>query len=514
MNFYIYTRVSKQQQTQGHGLSRQLESAKKIISQNDGELIKHYEDAGASAFKGDHLKAGAQLRTLYDDIQNDHIKQNSILLVEDLDRLSREELFKAQNELTSILSKDIEVWTFLNGLTKYNKANPMMLMLAVAKSQLAYDESLKKQDRIKASWIKRKDDLRNGKAIRMMNPYWIDYTDTGYKLNDKAKVIARMFELYLSVGLGTHRTAVKLTEEGWEVYGKSKHLKGKIKWNHSRVKYALSKRAVCGDFVSAKDGEIIPRVFPAIVSKEKFLKVQELMKRNPKMQSDNFINVFSTLLYCPYCNGKVQRSSSRVKNAHYFNYKCPNSIQCPSSSSTSARVFDNTVLKYLSDLDWSLLNDNEDIDNVTIHIEITNKEKEIKELQDSIRKQSSMFKLEMLDDLENELTALKQQEILSIEKGNKEQFNFKYEDIINGDNEIRLKVNQALKLLVKRFEVYSNGVLPNELATTLPNKFKEMKNLGKKQAHVMVHFYNGEIRTIGLNTGYVAGNRLGMKFSN
>ena len=88
---YSYVRMSTDIQLKGDSLRRQKESSKKYAEENNLELIETLQDIGISAFSGKNSKDGA-LGVFIEAIESNKIEAGSYLLVESLDRLSRDDL--------------------------------------------------------------------------------------------------------------------------------------------------------------------------------------------------------------------------------------------------------------------------------------------------------------------------------------------------------------------------------------------------------------------------------------
>ena len=104
---YSYIRWSSDKQSGGSTLARQLKTAQEIADDNSLELVEMI-DSGISAFKGKNSKDG-ELGRFIDAVENKLIPDNSWLVVENLDRLSREAIINAQQLFLKLLKLGIEV---------------------------------------------------------------------------------------------------------------------------------------------------------------------------------------------------------------------------------------------------------------------------------------------------------------------------------------------------------------------------------------------------------------------
>lgn len=109
---YSYIRFSSPEQARGHSLERQLAAAKEYAERHNLELDETFtvRDLGISAFRGLNRRGGA-LRTFLDGVQDGKIEEGSVLLVESLDRLSRQELEQSFPFLFDIVNAGVQVHT-------------------------------------------------------------------------------------------------------------------------------------------------------------------------------------------------------------------------------------------------------------------------------------------------------------------------------------------------------------------------------------------------------------------
>ena len=107
---YSYLRISNDQQKVGDGIRRQMEASKTYADQHGYDLVETMSDIGISAFKGKNITEGA-LGVFIVAIDAGNIEAGSVLLVESLDRLSRDSVLKAFGQFTSILQKGVGIVT-------------------------------------------------------------------------------------------------------------------------------------------------------------------------------------------------------------------------------------------------------------------------------------------------------------------------------------------------------------------------------------------------------------------
>ncbi|OCP62907.1 recombinase family protein [Vibrio parahaemolyticus] len=148
-----YHRVSDPSQLKASGMQQQKapdELIQNLCTEYDLEVYpKVFDDRGHSAFKdaGERKGYGELLKLLEDDIHPD-----SVLVVLNQDRLSRQGVFDAQSELMGILRKCRIYVMHDNRLLDRNSDNIMGdLILSLANAQRAFSESDAKSKRVKAA---------------------------------------------------------------------------------------------------------------------------------------------------------------------------------------------------------------------------------------------------------------------------------------------------------------------------------------------------------------------------
>src|SRR5687768_13529802 len=108
---YSYVRFSTPEQRKGDSLRRQLKMSERFAQENGLTLsTRSYTDFGVSGFRGKNRDKG-QLRTFLDAVEDGRIKRGSWLLVESLDRISRDQVGEALPRFLDLLKAGIIVAT-------------------------------------------------------------------------------------------------------------------------------------------------------------------------------------------------------------------------------------------------------------------------------------------------------------------------------------------------------------------------------------------------------------------
>lgn len=277
---YPYGRVStKGKQTKGRGLDRQEDFAQQI-SDEEGWFLDdayHFCDAGRSGFHGDNLSPTADLTRFLDLVKAKQITPGSVLIVENLDRLSRQEVDVAYDLFRDIIKRGIWIATkFPRRVYRKENSSFMELMEPIWLMYLAHQESLKKSERGLDKWADRRRTAReSGKPYGARVPAWITLSPTGsYALIPwRAATVKKIFDLCRE-GLGVNRITAWLRAHAEEYlpFGSSGD------WTAPYVRHILASRVPIGEYQprrgnnrkSTPDGAPIANYFPAVVSEDEW----------------------------------------------------------------------------------------------------------------------------------------------------------------------------------------------------------------------------------------------------
>jgi DNA invertase Pin-like site-specific DNA recombinase len=318
---YSYLRFSRPEQIKGDSLRRQTEASRRYAEENGLELDETltFRDMGISAFRGQNALEG-QLGLFLEAVHEGTIPKRSYLLVESLDRLSRQNAYQAFNQFSALLNEGINIVTVSDGKT-FSLSNGQIafndLMYSLMVMQRANEESETKSRRLKAAWKNKRDRAKfNQGKLTSICPAWLRLNkDTGtYEvLKEKAEVVRRIFQMALD---GKGKTAIvrQFNSEGVPTFGRSKG------WLTSYVQKILENEAVYGVYkphkiqiVNGKRKRVpvdepIEGYFPAVVDIETFLraKQQRTLRRLPAGNTGkNFSNLFTGMVYCGNCGAPM-----------------------------------------------------------------------------------------------------------------------------------------------------------------------------------------------------------------
>jgi DNA invertase Pin-like site-specific DNA recombinase len=267
---FSYIRFSHPSQAEGDSLRRQTEAAAEWCRANkvalDGGLTLH--DLGKSAYTGKHRSNPDRhaLAAFLKLVEQGRVPRGSYLVIENLDRLSREHIRPALTLLLNLIDAGVRVVQLKPAATVFDdNVDPYLLMMAIMELSRGHSESAMKSERNGKAWAERKRKARAGGILTRRLPAWIE--ERGGKLvtiPERAAGVSRIFNL-AAAGYGAAGIVRKLTEEGVPPFGASGH------WSRTYVVLILTDRRALGELQPRRhpdgkpDGPAIPDYFPAVV---------------------------------------------------------------------------------------------------------------------------------------------------------------------------------------------------------------------------------------------------------
>jgi len=291
------------------------------------------KDLGVSAFRGQNAELG-RLGYFLQAIKKGIVPPGSFLLVESLDRISRQTVLSAIDTLRLILSEGVTLVTLTDGAA-YTKGtietNFPQLMMAFLTFARANEESSIKAMRVQEAWDRKKRDAATTPLTKVC-PAWLRLRDdrSGFEvIPGRGEVVRRVFEM-AAEGIGQHAIAAKLNTEGVPPFGDPRRKPGQH-WHKSYVAKMLFGDAALGTYVPHSgqhvDGRIVRTpwapvlgYYPAVVDHELARRARLVTGpgKNPKRGRHAALpvrNILAGLARCPLCDGTMTRVSkgSRAK---------------------------------------------------------------------------------------------------------------------------------------------------------------------------------------------------------
>ena len=206
-----YVRWSTDAQTGGDSNRRQITAAQDYAQSRGLRLIESFRDSGLSAYRGKNARDGA-LGDLIAAANDGHVPPGTVLIIESLDRLSRQSVDKAVMLLLQLLNMGIEVVTLFDKMVYKSGDNDltMRLMAAIMVFGRAHDESLTKSKRGQSAWIAKHQAAAEGKIITKSIPSWLNIVDGKMVINEHGNNIRKIIDMALNDNVGCHTIANRL----------------------------------------------------------------------------------------------------------------------------------------------------------------------------------------------------------------------------------------------------------------------------------------------------------------
>ncbi|QCJ00068.1 recombinase family protein [Agrobacterium larrymoorei] len=311
---YSYVRMSTDVQLKGDSLRRQTEESKRYCEENGLELVEDFklQDIGVSAYRGKNVTQG-ELGRFLSLAENGMIPEGSFLIVESLDRISREKPQTAVALFLQILESGVDIVTLTDRrVYKSGSADVADILLSVVIMARAYEESRTKGLRVGAAWENKRNNIRETKLTQVA-PAWLSLSEDRRTFNAIPERVAVLQAIFNNAdnGKGSYQIARKLNLDKIPTFAPSKG------WHESYVSKLLTNRAVLGEFqphryIEGKRtpaGEPITDYFPAVVSLDQFERIQAgravRKNRGSGRKGRNNVNLFSGVATCGYCNGRM-----------------------------------------------------------------------------------------------------------------------------------------------------------------------------------------------------------------
>lgn len=321
---YSYTRFSGMGQSKGNTEKRQSQGwdAGRFVESPEAWCNKHgytldtalrFRDRGKSGYHGWNIQKGkvrGALGQFLDLIDDGTIQSGSVLIVEHLDRITRQDPDTGYLLVTGIMRAGVDIVTLLDGehysVQRLRKELGCALRLQLALFQ-NHESSDTKSYRSSTGWDNNRMKARKGERITSLVPKWVA-PDTGLAIQDKAAIVERVFALAMQ-GHGSNAITTMLNNENVMPLGKG------TKWRSSGVKFLLQNRRVLGEYQPRKvvdghykaEGDPIAGYYPDIIDVATFNAVQQMIRgrRSLKGRIGNTPNIFTGVVRSLLSNSRM-----------------------------------------------------------------------------------------------------------------------------------------------------------------------------------------------------------------
>ena len=363
---YLYIRYSTDEQGSGDSARRQLALGTEYAAKNGLLLPKEHilEDFGISAFRGANIKTG-KLGQFMKMLAGGEIKPGTILLVEDIDRLSRQTPVDAVFQFYDLLQKGVKIVTLRDGRI-YEKSTTDLgsLVTSFVTISRANEESNIKSMRGAQAW-KRKRERAKEKKLTKACPKWVkpDENLTAFHLiPERAAVVKQIIDWSLA-GIGIDATATRLNRDKIPTFGRS------TGWEKSTITNILTSPAIFGvyqphtkhkEIKRRPAGDPVPDYFPAIIDEQTYLRIQKGRKSRRILgmgrKGNSYSNLFTKIAVCGECGQPMlfEKKGQPPRSYKYFYCRGYRRQKCDAKP-WRYDLFERAFLTHVKDLDFSSL---------------------------------------------------------------------------------------------------------------------------------------------------------------
>lgn len=413
---FSYLRLSSDKQKRGDGERRQMEDTELYCERIGLRLDTRLKDIGVSGWTGANVTKKAALGKFLEMTRDQAgktriIPRGSHLVVESLDRLSRDKVMKAFRIFTEILEAGITIHTFGDGKVYTEQSvneNTSDLIISITIMIRANNESTIKARRQRKTWEQKRKYASDEKLTKRC-PTWLELSpdrkffterDKGYQKS----LVMRMFQMAAD-GFGCDSIARTFNREGIKPFSHGRQ------WHGGTVRAYLQNKAVLGHYQPNRtvrtivkdddgddaikiqrvpDGDVITDYYPQIVPDELWHRTwaaigsRSLGKAmNPQgRKGSKLTNLFSGFGKCVLCGSpmNVRNRGENTRHKHKPFLICANARNgvCPNNRQHTLQPLEDAVLEFVQEID---LGDTQPIEARTFEQQIASKRIKGNELQ-------------------------------------------------------------------------------------------------------------------------------------
>ncbi|EOX4800895.1 TPA: recombinase family protein [Vibrio alginolyticus] len=345
---YSYIRFSSKAQEDGDSLRRQTEATRQYCENNNLELDNSFQDLGKSGFrKRDGNSEQEALSKFIELCEEGQIENDAILIVENLDRLSRDNVKSALQQFLKILDF-VDVYTLQDEklYKKNSKSIDFDLIISITIMSRAHEESSTKSERLSQVWSNKRNNLTKTKATSN-GPHWLKLSKDKTEwivIQERAEVIKLIFEL--AMDCSSTKIVKHLNDNGY------KSPRGKL-WAKTSVSRILTDKCVLGEYQPhigrggynrTPIGEVIKDYYPQVIQEDLFYAVQAARESRKQTErgrgGEKFSNLLRNIAICKKCGSPMEfkNKGPKPKGGQY--------LTCSLATRTTNQCDNDTHVSY------------------------------------------------------------------------------------------------------------------------------------------------------------------------
>jgi DNA invertase Pin-like site-specific DNA recombinase len=323
---YSLIRFSTDRQEWGDSLRRQISRCQDECRRRGWKFDQKLciTDLGVSAFGGNNFDRRYALGKFIEASKKGLLLPNPVLLIENLDRFSRDTLDNADTEFWGLIKRGVDVLVLSMGgepLTRGDENKVEKRAIVMFEFDRAHRESERKSDLITSVMAQKIADASNGLHVAIGNwaPKWVSFKGSKgqpgeYVPNKKWATVEWIVNSYLD-GMSTNAIAKELKRRGEPLMAKH----GK-KWTQGNVRHILGSEALIGQ-VTIK-GQTFKNYFPAVLRPERWSRLEAKLKQNKIRrggisEGESIANLFRNRCKCVKCGGTITALTMATGRRYY-----------------------------------------------------------------------------------------------------------------------------------------------------------------------------------------------------
>jgi len=462
MNIVAYCRVSTEKDDQLNSLITQKHFFEEYAKKNNHNLIMIYADEGISGTK---IKNRVQFQKLMHDAKHGIF---DMVVVKDISRFARNtvDLLNCTRQLKEY---GIETTFLTANMTVLGQSEFVLTIFGA----LAQEESANTSKRVKFG---KKLNAQKGRVPNIV--YGYNKTKGEYfnlTINEfEAKIVQKIFDLYINGGYGANKIAQMLNNEGIRT-------KRDCKWSQNAISRILTNEIYTGKIINGKeevsnfltskrekkeesDWIVVDKPQLQIITNETFIKAANILEQrnnsfNISHERQSNKHLFSTIVKCACCGYSFRRVEKHYKNT-YIRWVCSGrNANGKESCSNLTKIDEQDLIIALKNYFIDILKTKDDvIKNIVSEFTRIYKTKE--------------GNLEYLRELSDQLSkAIK----------SRKKYMEMYEDDLITREEFREKVN-ATNIAIEKYEnelklIHYNVNKSDQLENVLTNTFQDLESI-------------------------------------
>lgn len=481
---FLYTRISTLQQVKGYGIERQQTTVldfldEAILPPQLGYTIsgENYEmleaDLGKSAFKGHNFSKG-HLGKFKERVLSGEIVPPAIFIIENVDRFSRLPDYEAIHEFNVLIRAGIDVYEVETGNTYSTKLDGTLSKLSVS-IERAHQESKRKSNMAKKSWIKRRKDIAENQTVLKNNyPRWLSIESGRYKVDEvQVNIIRTIFTLYAE-GHGNSPVVQRMNNDGLYDNGKpwttitlhrilrDKRLIGIHTVGKGREK-TIPVLDSAGNPVLDSTGKAILKAntdtlkaYPEVIDEVLFNKVQRMIdsKSGTRKTTKYMRNLFNGISKCGKCGSPLIADKNGHGRLFFLCLKRRHEKSCDAMN-VPYDITERHILVHARGIDWSRLYQTGSNDTAVVEglvSEMKDIQGQIDEVEEELKTSDDDMVIPLVRLLKKKRASYKelQEKVEGLERQVPMVFDFNVDEVANQENvELRQNANIHLKKTIK-----------------------------------------------------------------